>query len=742
MVMDELVIKIGANVQSVKDALASIGESAGNLGKDVKEKMAPVRQALQDATPYSNMVAVALGGVATAAMGLGTKAVIMAAQMEQSKIAFTTMLGSAGAAEAMLKNLWDFAATTPFEFPQLQAAAKQLLAFGFNAQEVIPVMKSVGDAAAGLGMGAEGIQRIIYALGQMRAAGRITGDDMRQLAQAGIPAWQILADSIGKSVPEAMKLAQQGAIDSGAAINALIKGMGEKFPDMMKQQSTTMLGLWSTLQDNLGGILRKIGEEIVETFDLKGKLQTALEALGEFADSVNKLGVGNTLKLMFSEETKATIVLIAGAITGMLIPSLIALAQKVIAFTATMGPWAYAGMVIAAVAYEVYTNWDKIVNWFKQALANMQIWWLELVNAWHQKIAELKQAFWGLVTYLLEKAAALATLLPGKMGETFKALADEAKKHLDAAADDADDWARRTGLAVEMVKAKYSDHEATGMGAVRASERLGESSMGALRQVDRLTTGVDNATKSLGGGSGGGGMTGGLQAAGQAVDEFKVRMGHLEAQITLVEKATKGHGDATEANQQKQGLLKAQLLLVQEEVARLEAALAKQGGETGKLTQAKAELIAKLDEARIKEQDLKNAIDGTTDSIQGQMAASIKARDEWIKWQIKNTGAVWDFSAPVYTNPNITGLPQGLASGTPEVTQSGVFDVGESGRERVFLPKGSAVVPVGGAGDEGNVHVHFHGPIIADKYSIRQLVRQIQGVLPGEQTRLALGGAK
>ena len=62
----------------------------------------------------------------------------------------------------------EFAAKTPFEFSQVSQAAQKFIAFGFSAEQVIPTLTAVGDAAAGVGLGAEGINRITLALGRWR----------------------------------------------------------------------------------------------------------------------------------------------------------------------------------------------------------------------------------------------------------------------------------------------------------------------------------------------------------------------------------------------------------------------------------------------------------------------------------------------------------------------------------------------------------------------------------------------
>jgi phage tail tape-measure protein len=85
----------------------------------------------------------------------------------------------------MVASLQSFAARTPFELTDVEKATQRLLAFGFSAKSVIPTLTAVGNASSGLNLGAEGFDRVITALGQIRAKGRLQGDEALQLMEAG-----------------------------------------------------------------------------------------------------------------------------------------------------------------------------------------------------------------------------------------------------------------------------------------------------------------------------------------------------------------------------------------------------------------------------------------------------------------------------------------------------------------------------------------------------------------------------
>jgi phage tail tape-measure protein len=107
-------------------------------------------------------------------------------RMEQSRVAFTGLLGDQQRAQTMLNQLYDLAARTPFETQQLVASTQQLLGFGLAANRVLPTMTAIGDAVAGVGGGADQIALVSLAFGQMQAKGKVSSEELLQLAEAGV----------------------------------------------------------------------------------------------------------------------------------------------------------------------------------------------------------------------------------------------------------------------------------------------------------------------------------------------------------------------------------------------------------------------------------------------------------------------------------------------------------------------------------------------------------------------------
>jgi tape measure domain-containing protein len=222
--------------------------------------------------------AASIAALGVAAAGYGLK---VASENEQAQISFETMLGSAEAANAFLADMKKFAATTPFEFPELQKAASSLISVGVDASKVLPIMKNLGDVTSGMGTGAEGVQRATVALQQMSAAGRITGEDLNQLRDAGVPVFDLLAAATGKSKEELAGMAQSGKLgkqELDQLMAALESGKGlERFSGLMDKQSQSLTGMVSTLKDTLGqGLADAVAPAMPAIKDALGGLSGAL----------------------------------------------------------------------------------------------------------------------------------------------------------------------------------------------------------------------------------------------------------------------------------------------------------------------------------------------------------------------------------------------------------------------------------------------------------------------------------
>jgi len=247
-----------------------LGELSAKLTLDNKQYMTSLGQANNGMTTFGNSssalvaklgkLATALSVVAAAALGSLTVAVIKnTSELEQNTVAFEAMLGSAEKAKDLLETLATFAKETPFELADLQKYTKQLLAYGFASGELIPTLTTVGNIAAGLGK--DSLPIIIRALGQIRAKGKLAGQEFLQLTETGLPIAKELAKTLGISVEELTGNIADLDISYEGVLKTIQQIEQNQFKNLMVKQSKTLAGIWSNIKDTFTQLTWEIGEQ-------------------------------------------------------------------------------------------------------------------------------------------------------------------------------------------------------------------------------------------------------------------------------------------------------------------------------------------------------------------------------------------------------------------------------------------------------------------------------------------------
>lgn len=249
-----------------------------------------------------------VGGVATGIVGaLGAASIAVAglsaaiakvgieqnAMKEQSLVAWETILGSADKAKSTVNELMKMGANTPFEFKDLDKTAKMLEMAGFHGKDLFSTLTKVGNAVSAFGGGADAMNRISLALFQMSAKGKISAEEMNQLAENGIPAWKLLAQATGKSVNELMKLGQQGKLMSADMLPKLIDGF-KRYDGQMDRSSQTFNGMVSTMKDNANMLAGSLTQGLFNS--LKGFLPIINKFLTDFKAAFDKGGMSEVMK--------------------------------------------------------------------------------------------------------------------------------------------------------------------------------------------------------------------------------------------------------------------------------------------------------------------------------------------------------------------------------------------------------------------------------------------------------------
>lgn len=350
-----------------KRAQLDVRNETNQVNAELRKQRAAFAQATQPAEGYSNALSdtarsnekltatlksgfLALKGIAVGYAGKTLYEALIGsnAEFEQYMTSFEVLLGSAEKAEAMMGDLEQFAAVTPLKTEDVTEATQLLLGYGLAEEEVMTTMQQLGDVAQG---NAEKLNRVALAYGQMLAKGKVSGEELRQMTEAGVPLTNALAEALGVTTAELSKLIEKGEVGI-PTLNQALENMtseGGQFFGMMEKQSQTLNGLLSTMSDNATIFAREVGDEAfnylkdelqdvmntIQQMSEDGSLQAIASGMGEgIAKAITF--VGDFIKLLW--EMRDAIMLVGGAVATIKVGTwLTSLAPTIKGITSTLG---------------------------------------------------------------------------------------------------------------------------------------------------------------------------------------------------------------------------------------------------------------------------------------------------------------------------------------------------------------------------------------------------------------------
>ncbi|ASH65815.1 TPA_asm: tape measure protein [Listeria monocytogenes] len=225
-------------------------------------------------------LAAAFGLIATTKNVVGS-AIGRVDTIDTATKSLTVLTGSAKDAQLVMTDLTAAIDGTPIALDAVALGAKKMVAAGMQAANVKPVFTAIADAAYGVGNGSESIDQMTDAISALQASGVAYSDDINRLVDAGVPAWQILANSTGKSVGEMKKYVSEGSLESTKAIAMLTKGI-EEGTTGMAGNTAKMAGLAKTAGNTISGSFANMKTAAVKSLaniaeNLKGPIIQALD---------------------------------------------------------------------------------------------------------------------------------------------------------------------------------------------------------------------------------------------------------------------------------------------------------------------------------------------------------------------------------------------------------------------------------------------------------------------------------
>ena len=222
-------------------------------------------------------------GLAFGAKELVQNIVKIRGEFQQLDVAFRTMLGSAEKADALMLQLVRTAATTPFDLQGVAQGAKQLLAYGIAAEDVNDTLVRCGDVAAGLSIP---LNDLVYLYGTTMTQGRMFTQDLRQFQGRGIPIAEELAKVLGTTTDKLGDMVTAGRVTSDVFQQAFnnMTSAGSRFGGLMDEQSKTITGQISNIEDAIDVMFNKLGQQS------EGIINTTLSGVSYIVEHYEQFG--------------------------------------------------------------------------------------------------------------------------------------------------------------------------------------------------------------------------------------------------------------------------------------------------------------------------------------------------------------------------------------------------------------------------------------------------------------------
>lgn len=283
-------------------------------------------------------------------------------EFQQIEVAYRTMLGSKEKADQLMAESVKLAAITPFTLQDVASGSKQLLAYGFAAKDITENLEMLGNVASGVG---SQLGDLTYLYGTLKASGRVTQMDINQFAGRGIPIYQALADVMKINVEQVREYVSAGKVgfpDVERAFNKLTSAGGQ-FYNLMQEQSKTLTGQLSNLEDAWSRMLNELGQQneglfadaISGAIDLVDNYQEILDILG---DLIASYGVYRAVLLLGAAATSVATYAAAGFTAAEILQfywtKTLTKAQALLNLTMLANPYVAVTAALAALGTYLY----------------------------------------------------------------------------------------------------------------------------------------------------------------------------------------------------------------------------------------------------------------------------------------------------------------------------------------------------------------------------------------------------
>lgn len=362
---------IGIDISEALKNLEQLSGRIERMGKDMAQSNAESASGIDRLNDKFKSLAatVGIGFGLNELKGFASEVINVRTQMESYEVSLEAMLNSKEKADAMLGTFREMAATTPLTLGALAGGAKTMLGFGLASESVVPHLKAIGDISGG---NAEKFNSLVLVFSQMSSLGKLVGQDLIQMINAGFNPLEEISRKTGKSIGVLKEEMSKGAITSKMVQDAFISVTqeGGRFNGMLEKQGQGLMGLqaqfqgaWETMLNNIGqgqeGVIQngyKLAIDLIKNYEKVGQVLAGIViAVGAYKAALIACNVVESVSLSIKAAHTLALRAQALGLTGVTTRTVLA-RNAMASFNATLlaNPYVLIASLVAGLAVAIY----------------------------------------------------------------------------------------------------------------------------------------------------------------------------------------------------------------------------------------------------------------------------------------------------------------------------------------------------------------------------------------------------
>ena len=363
---------IGIDISEALKNLEQLSDKIERMGQNIAQSNAESASGIDSLNDKFQSLAatVGIGFGLNELKGFASEVINVRTQMESYETSLEAMLRSKEKADAMLGTFREMAATTPLTLGALAGGAQTMLGFGLASESIVPHLKAIGDISGG---NAEKFSSLVLSFSQMSSVGKLMGQDLLQMINAGFNPLEEISRKTGKSIGVLKEEMSKGAITSKMVQDAFISVTqeGGRFNGMLEKQGQGLMGLqaqfqgaWETMLNNIGqgqeGVIQngyKLAIDLIKNYEKVGQVLAGIViAVGAYKAALIACNVVESVSLSIKAAHTLALRAQALGLTGVTTRTVLA-RNAMASFNATLlaNPYVLIASLVAGLAVAIYT---------------------------------------------------------------------------------------------------------------------------------------------------------------------------------------------------------------------------------------------------------------------------------------------------------------------------------------------------------------------------------------------------